>query len=132
MSDTQSSDNTTIMQEAESDDDRRNLTCIELMINNKLYPLTPAHLPFKMGRGKDDVNLVITGDVVSRHHCTIEYREDRLGVTDSSTNGTHIQVGPTTPIAIKNEFYPLHGRGMIKLGDSFSKDKGEIIYYKVR
>ena len=69
-----------------------------------------------IGREEQSCDLVIDSPMTSRNHCSIEIRENQLGLLDKSTNGTFVKLGRSDSVFIRNEFCPLVGQGYIKLG----------------
>lgn len=70
----------------------------------------------RIGR-KQDNELVIEDDVVSRHHAEISLRGDKFVLTDRSMNGTTVSVDNGPTLRICREEMVLVGRGQIVLGE---------------
>ena len=88
-------------------------------------------LPIKMGRDDSSCKIVVQTDVASREHCSIEVRDNQIGIADTSTNGTFIRIGRNESFVIKRSFYPLIGQGNIKLGEQFNEDDSHVIYFRM-
>ena len=103
---------------------------IELLYRGKVFPIDKSDLPYKIGRDNDNSDLFIPATVASRKHCAICIEDGRLGLKDSSTNGTFVQIGQAKEICVKGEFYPILGKGAIKLGEPVGSGEKNIIYFK--
>jgi adenylate cyclase len=80
--------------------------------------------------GRDDgCELVISGEMASRHHCTIERRQDRFVLQDDSTNGTYITVEGEHEIAIHREDFSLRQRGWLAFGQPRSENSDIVEYF---
>lgn len=76
-----------------------------------------------------ECDLVVNLQWVSRHHATVSLAGDRARLSDRSTAGTYIRVGPANEIFIRREDAFLFGSGIISLGVSTGNDDGQIIRY---
>lgn len=70
----------------------------------------------RIGR-KQDNELVIEDDVVSRHHAEISLRGDKFVLTDRSMNGTTVSVDNGPTMRVCREEMVLVGSGQIVLGE---------------
>jgi hypothetical protein len=86
----------------------------------------PDRPKLRIGR-KQDNELVIEDDVVSRYHAEIALRGDKFVLTDRSMNGTKVTVenGPT--LRVCREEVLLTGSGEI----SFGEDGGPVLQYRI-
>ncbi len=107
---------------------------IQFMFGQKIVEVNrPEELPLIFGRDNETCNIAISEEVVSRQHCVVDMIQGRIVLKDQSTNGSFLKIGQAEEICLrKGQFYPLNGRGMIKLGKSFDKDDKAIIYFKCR
>jgi len=83
---------------------------------------------FVLGRSPDN-NLVIEAPLVSRVHAYCVYRRGKFILIDQSTNGTYVKTGEGREIYLRREEVPLVGRGIIGLGETATRDNGQIIQY---
>ena len=104
---------------------------IELFHHGNAYRIKEEHLPFYIGRDNSVCSLAVDKDVVSRIHCVVEIKDGQIGILDRSTNGTVIKVGEASSVIIREEFYPLTGKGCLSLGEQYSSDQSELILFKV-
>lgn len=104
---------------------------IELFLHGDAYRVKPENLPFKIGRDPQLCDLAVDKDVVSRIHCVVEIKDEQIGILDRSTNGTVVKVGEASSVIIRDEFYPLTGKGCLSLGEQYSSDQSELILFKV-
>jgi adenylate cyclase len=68
-----------------------------------------------LGRGLD-CDLVIANKNASRHHCTIERRQDKFVLADKSANGTYVTAEGGTEILLQREELMLAKHGWISFG----------------
>ena len=68
-----------------------------------------------LGRAEQN-DLVVVGDLISRLHARIEYRNGRFILTDLSTNGTYVVDKGGTQTFVRRDSHDLKGSGMIGLG----------------
>jgi len=106
-------------------------THIELFHQGEELSFSKDELPIKLGRDNTICDIVVNSEVASRVHCMIEVRDGQIGLVDKSTNGTFIRIGRNDCFVIKNSFYPLIGKGNIKLGEQFDADETDIVYYRM-
>jgi adenylate cyclase len=67
--------------------------------------------------GRDELSgLVIHEDQASRHHCTIERRQDKFVLVDVSTNGTYVMVDGEQEVLLQREEFTLRKHGYISFG----------------
>ncbi|MFL0802039.1 MAG: FHA domain-containing protein [Agarilytica sp.] len=118
--------NSDLMQKAEGKFSR-----IELFHRGNAYRVKESDLPFYIGRDPRVNTLSVDKDVVSRIHCVVEIKDDQIGILDRSTNGTVVKVGEASSVIIRDEFYPLTGKGCLSLGEQYSSDQSEMILFKV-
>lgn len=104
---------------------------IEIFYQGELSVIKREELPFFLGRDHSACDLVVTGDTVSRKHCVLQFRDQQIGVLDTSTNGTFVKPGRAECVFIHNEYYPLVGQGSIKLGQRIDLDDADVLLYKV-
>lgn len=83
---------------------------------------------FVLGRSPEN-NLVIEAPLVSRVHAYCVYRRGKFILIDQSTNGTYVKSGDGREIYLRREEVPLVGRGVIGLGETASRDNGQIVQY---
>lgn len=86
---------------------------LELTVENPLITI-----------GRDPTcDLVLTGMHVSRMHCRIERKIDRLVLVDRSTNGTCVTNDEGKTRLVKNESVALYGRGLLFFGRPFNGER---------
>lgn len=104
---------------------------IEMFHKGNAYRVKEKDLPFNVGRDPSTCTLIVNREVVSRIHCVIEIRDNQIGVVDRSTNGTVVKAGESNSIIIRDEFFPLTGKGCLSLGEQYSSDQEDLILFKV-
>ena len=103
---------------------------IEFLYKGATIQVSANQLPYRIGRDDKENDLYIPAIVASRHHCIVCIEDGRLGVTDTSRNGTFVQIGQTSEIKVHNEFFPLLGKGMMKVGEPIGSGEINTIYFK--
>ena len=83
---------------------------------------------FVMGRSPSN-DIVINAQLVSRVHAYCVYRRGKFILIDQSTNGSYFKAGDGREIYLRREEVPLVGRGVIGLGETTSRDNGQIVQY---
>jgi adenylate cyclase len=77
-----------------------------------------------------DCDLLVDGDLISRHHSKIEHRRGKFVITDQSTNGTFIRTQEGQEIFLRREELTLFGVGFISLGKKVDpSSEGTIQFY---
>ena len=84
---------------------------------------------FVLGRG-GDCELIIKGELISRHHSKIEHRRGKFIVTDQSTNGTFVKTMEGQEIFLRREELTLFGSGHISLGKEVDYADPDLIHFK--
>ena len=75
-----------------------------------------------------DCDLVIANKKASRHHCTVERRQDKFVLADQSTNGTYVTAEGGTEIFVQREGLRLGKHGWIALGQPRAETE-EVVEY---
>jgi adenylate cyclase len=88
---------------------------LKLSNGNHSFTIPASGITYNLGRGKD-CDLVILGDLISRHHTKIEYRRGKFIITDQSTNGTFLRTMEGQEVFLRREEFNLFGSGYISLG----------------
>ena len=104
---------------------------IELFFQGKLLTVEKSEMPYYMGRDENSCDLIFEDSAVSRRHCVLQMRGNQIGILDTSTNGTFIQPGRSAVLHIHNEFYPMVGKGVIRMGRMIEDEDPELVFYKV-
>jgi adenylate cyclase len=68
-----------------------------------------------LGR-ETDCGITISDHMASRHHCTIERRQDKWVLKDHSTNGTYVTLDDDTELVLQREKLTLRKHGFIAFG----------------
>jgi adenylate cyclase len=88
---------------------------LEATYESQLLVIGPERPKMRIGRAPDN-DITIDHDFVSRYHAEISLRGDKFFLTDSSTNGTYLQIGDNDILRISREDVNLSGRGRILAG----------------
>lgn len=89
-------------------------------------------MPFMIGRATENCQLSIQSDYASRQHCKIEVKNEQIGLTDQSRNGTTVKIAGSDNIVIKDMFYPLSGEGCFSLNGTLDLNDEDLIHFKLR
>ena len=80
--------------------------------------------------GRDPAcGVVVASSRASRHHCSIERRQDKFVLTDQSTNGTYVTAEGAAEIFLQRETFLLTGHGRIALGQTQAEAEGVVEYF---
>jgi len=90
--------------------------------------ITVEQGPYMLGRGSKS-DLRISDSRVSRMHAVIERQRDSFMLTDSSTNGTYVQIGDEDVIFLHREQLRLHGSGQLSLGRHVDADDAQLLHF---
>ncbi len=104
---------------------------IELFFQGQLHTVEKSEMPFYLGRDENACDLTLEDTTVSRRHCVLQIRGNQIGLLDTSTNGTYVQAGRSAVLHIHNEFYPLVGKGVLRMGRMIEDEDPELVLYKV-
>ncbi len=92
------------------------------------YSIPNTTTSFILGRG-GDCELVIKGELISRHHSKFEHRRGKFIITDQSTNGTFIRTTEGQEIFLRREEFVLFGSGYISLGKEVDQSDPDLIHF---
>lgn len=102
---------------------------LTLTYRSKRYKIPVATTSYILGRGRD-CDLLVDGDLISRHHSKVEHRRGKFIITDQSTNGTFIKTQEGQEVFLRREELTLFGVGFISLGKKVDQnDEGIIQFY---
>ena len=90
-------------------------TKLTLTFKDSAYVIPADTTSYILGRGKD-CELVIDGDLISRHHSKIEHRRGKFILSDQSTNGTFLRTTEGQDIFLRREEFTVFGSGYVSLG----------------
>ena len=103
-------------------------TKLVLRYDGDAQTLSPDTDAFIIGRGKD-CELVVRGDLISRHHSRIEHRRGKFVIGDQSTNGTFLRTSEGQDIYLRREEFALFGSGVISLGRKVDLNDDNLIHF---
>ena len=83
---------------------------------------------FILGRGQD-CDLVVRGDLISRHHSKLEHRRGKFIITDQSTNGTFVRTTEGQEIFLRREEVTIFGSGHLSLGKKVDLSDENLIHF---
>ena len=94
------------------------------------FEISQEHPQVTVGRG-DQNDLVMKGELVSRLHARIEYRNGRYSLTDQSTNGTYVMDKAGAVNLVRHDSQVLTGSGVIALGHQPVPGGTDLIRYQI-
>jgi adenylate cyclase len=92
------------------------------------YSIPNTITSYILGRG-GDCELIIKGELISRHHSKIEYRRGKFVITDQSTNGTFVKTLEGPEVFLRREELALFGSGYISLGKEVDYSDDYLIHF---
>ena len=109
------------------------LAIVKLTLNyqDKQFQITEKSRSFSLGRNSGN-DLVIKSAAVSRSHASIECRQGKFVLSDSSTNGTHVKMESGEKFYVHREDIHLHGQGIICLGKDIEKNSDFLIRFECK
>jgi adenylate cyclase len=108
-------------------DPKRNV----LALDHDGQHVTVEQGPFVIGRGSKS-DLRVADSRVSRTHAVVERQRDAFLLTDSSTNGTYVQIGGEDALFLHREQLRLHGSGRLSLGRRLDADEARPLRFACR
>lgn len=87
--------------------------------------------PLMLGRGSKS-DLQVSDSRVSRTHAVIERQRDSFLITDSSTNGTYVQIGDEDVMFLHREQLRLHGSGQLSLGRHVEAEDAQLLRFECK
>lgn len=94
------------------------------------FEISEQHPQITVGRGEQN-DLVMKGELVSRLHARIEYRNGKYSLTDQSTNGTYVADKSGQANLVRHDSQVLTGSGVIALGHQPMPGQTDLIHYKI-
>lgn len=126
----QSGSNLTVVESRDPDPaQERDRNVLSLRYNDET--ITVEQGPLMLGRGSKS-DLRISDSRVSRMHAVIERQRDSFMITDSSTNGTYVQIGDEEVMFLHREQLRLHGTGHLSLGRHVEADDAQLLRFECK
>jgi len=92
--------------------------------------ISEAHPSATVGRAEQN-DFIVTGDLVSRLHARIDYRNRRFILTDQSTNGSWVTDGAGKESIVRHDTHVLTGSGSISFGHIPAQGQPDLLHYDV-
>lgn len=104
----------------------------DLILNyrGQSFRISKDHRKAMLGRG-DDCDIVVSSNLASRQHVSIELRSGKFIVADQSTNGTYVRFADGHVVHITREEVVLQGSGNISLGQAYTENPVELVGFSV-
>lgn len=103
---------------------------LDLLIGAKRIRIDTDNPVVTFGRSFDN-DVIINSESASRNHAKIELLRGRYLLHDSSTNGSYLIRGGSTPVFIRRESVSLENFGSIGLGFNPEVDTRNVIEFRV-
>lgn len=105
---------------------------IVLTSSDEEYFFTDSDASPAISIGRDSsCDITIDAKFASRSHVDLEFRRGKFVLIDHSTNGTYVKSNNQQDIFIRREQLPLIGEGYISLGENYSPENTNNIYFSV-
>jgi class 3 adenylate cyclase len=124
----QSGSNLTVVEDRGPVPDRRRDRTV-LCLQHDDRRITVEQGPVMIGRGAES-DLRVADSRVSRSHAVIERQRDAFLLTDSSTNGTYVQIGDEEVLFLHREQLRLHGSGQLSLGRQLGAEEARPLRFR--
>jgi pSer/pThr/pTyr-binding forkhead associated (FHA) protein len=97
-------------------------------MGQRVLEVSAEHPSVTAGRA-DQNDFVIHGDLMSRLHARIDYRNNRFSLTDQSTNGTYVADASGTERLVRHDSVVLAGTGTISFGHPAMPGQEDLVRY---
>ncbi len=124
-------DNDTTVYHQATDVKGRRFLYLEVFYRGRVTTIKDSDLPYSVGRDLEKCHLILKDKLVSREHFNFEIRDDLIGLHDTSTNGTWVQLGRANSVQVKKSFLPLVGSGIIKPGSEIEDNNTNNLHFKI-
>ena len=125
----QSGSNLTVVEGGPEPSMEKNRNVLSLRFEGET--MTVEEGPLMIGRGTKS-DLQIADSRVSRMHAVIERQRDSFMITDSSTNGTYVQIGDEEVMFLHREQLRLHGSGHLSLGRHVEAEEAKLLRFECK
>lgn len=104
------------------------LDSVRLVYKSETLHIGPARCPFTLGRDSGS-GLTLAGADASRAHARIEFENGRFYLVDCSRNGTWLLTAAGDEVILRNERFPLVGRGVFAAGAPITQAGVDVLRY---
>jgi len=101
---------------------------LTLRYRDQVIELTIESEPFTLGREAGN-GLTVAADWVSRTHAMIEYKRGHFVLSDRSTNGTWVKLGPDDELRLNRDEVHLRKSGTISLGKGMALNADQLVHF---
>ena len=92
--------------------------------------ISEAHPSATVGRAEQN-DFIVKGDLVSRLHARIDYRNRRFILSDQSTNGSWVVDAAGKESIVRHDTHVLTGSGTISFGHLPAQGQPDLLHYRV-
>ena len=99
-----------------------------LTMGEQVLEVSAEHPSITVGRS-DQSDLPLQGELISRLHARIDYRNTRFLLTDQSTNGTYVTDPAGAEHLVRHDSFVLTGAGTISFGHTKMPGQKDLLRY---
>jgi class 3 adenylate cyclase len=103
---------------------------LRLRMGTHEIEISETHPSATVGRA-DQNDFVLKGDLISRLHARIDYRNRRFILTDQSTNGSWVVDASGKESVVRHDTHVLTGSGNISFGHIPAQGQTDLLHYQV-
>jgi adenylate cyclase len=103
---------------------------LRLRMGTHEIEISETHPSATVGRA-DQNDFVLKGDLISRLHARIDYRNRRFILTDQSTNGSWVVDSSGKESVVRHDTHVLTGSGNISFGHIPAQGQPDLLHYQV-
>jgi len=103
---------------------------MKLKMGTHEIEISEAHPSATVGRAEQN-DFIVTGDLVSRLHARIDYRNRRFILSDQSTNGSWVVDASGKESIVRHDTHLLTGSGTISFGHLPAQGQSDLLHYDV-
>jgi class 3 adenylate cyclase len=101
-----------------------------LAMGSQVAEVSADHPSVTAGRAEQN-DLVVHGDLISRLHARIDFRNGRFSLTDQSTNGTYVTDASGNERLVRHDSQVLTGAGTISFGHPKLPNQPDLLRYNL-
>jgi class 3 adenylate cyclase len=103
---------------------------LRLRMGTQEIEISETHPSATVGRAEQN-DFVLKGDLISRLHARIDYRNRRFILSDQSTNGSWVVDAAGKESIVRHDTHVLTGSGVISFGHLPAEGQPDLLHYEV-
>jgi len=103
---------------------------LRLRMGTQEIEISETHPSATVGRAEQN-DFVLKGDLISRLHARIDYRNRRFILSDQSTNGSWVVDAAGKESIVRHDTHVLTGSGAISFGHLAAEGQSDLLHYRV-